>query len=114
MDAGEDFAAIFNLCEGSLWLVIAAVIAWKLRKSAPAARIYWLLPPAFFVFGISDFIESRTGAFWDPWWLLVMKTVCVIVFVVAGLRYRRDKICAGVYRDAGEKTISSSSCDSQS
>ena len=81
MEDRAQFAAIFNLCEASLWFVIAAIIAWKLCKRTQIARFYWLLPPTFVVFGISDFIESRTGAFWEPQWLLVMKTGCVVVFV---------------------------------
>lgn len=91
MDVSEDFAAQFNLCEGCLWLVIAVIIAWRLRRRVGAAKMDWLLPPTFVVFGISDFIEARTGAFWVPWWLLVVKTACVVVFVAVGIRYRRGR-----------------------
>jgi hypothetical protein len=84
------FASTFNLSEATLWLMIAAIIAWKLRKRKQIARFYWLLPPTFAVFGISDFIEARTGAFWEPWWLLVMKTGCVVLFVIVGILHRRN------------------------
>ena len=92
MEDQSALAAMFNLCEGCLWLAIAAVIAVKLRRAPRVERLHWLLPPAFALFGISDFIESRTGAFWEPWWLLVMKTLCVVVFVVVGIHYRRGKL----------------------
>jgi hypothetical protein len=35
------------------------------------------------VFGISDLIESETGAWWEPWWLFVMKSLCVLGFLLA-------------------------------
>ena len=92
MEVSEDFAAKFNLCEGSLWLVIAAIITWRLLSRTRAAKMYWVLPPTFVVFGVSDFIESRTGAFWDPWWLLVIKTACVLVFALVGIRHRQDRL----------------------
>ena len=92
MEISEGFAAKFNLCEGCLWLVIAVIIAWRLRSRARAAKMYWLLPPTFVLFGISDFIESRTGAFWDPWWLLAIKSACVLVFMVVAIRYRQDRL----------------------
>jgi hypothetical protein len=103
MEDSAQFAAIFNLCEASLWFVIAAIIGWKLRKPTQIACFYWLLPPTFVVFGISDFIESRTGAFWEPWWLLAMKTGCVIVFVAVGIRCRRDKLLPNSAHSSSEK-----------
>ncbi len=89
MENGTDFAATFNLCEGILWLGIAGVIAWRHWRSPPHPGICRLLPPAFIVFGISDFIETRTGSFWNPWWLLVMKVSCGMVFCIVCIAYRR-------------------------
>lgn len=92
MDVSENFAAQFNLCEGCLWLGIAGIIAWRLRRRVGSAKMDWLLPPTFVVFGISDFIEARTGAFWVPWWLLVVKTACVVVFLAVGIHHRRERV----------------------
>jgi hypothetical protein len=36
---------------------------------------------AFFIFAISDLVEVRTGAWWKPWWLFLMKAICVCVFL---------------------------------
>ncbi|MBX7208319.1 MAG: hypothetical protein K1X78_08425 [Verrucomicrobiaceae bacterium] len=77
-------AEIFNLGEAALWFAIAAVIAWKRRGREELARIHRCVPPAFFVFSISDLVESQTGAFWEPWWLLAMKAGCVVALVLAG------------------------------
>jgi hypothetical protein len=33
-------------------------------------------------FGGSDVVETRTGAWWHPWWLLVWKGLCVVALVV--------------------------------
>ena len=43
----------------------------------------WLLPACFAVFGLSDVIEAETGAWWHPWWLFVMKALCVLGFLGA-------------------------------
>lgn len=82
--------AIFNLCEAALWFIISAVLLClatiRLRRSRKETL---LLAAAFGVFGLSDLIEARTGAWWDPWWLLVMKAACVLVFLRAFWHYRR-------------------------
>lgn len=81
------FHAIFNYGEAGLWFVIALVLAVRLCMARPWR---WLLPCAFAVFGVSDLIEVQTGAWWDPWWLLVMKAACVLVFLLAWRAHRRQ------------------------
>ena len=39
-----------------------------------------LLAAAFYLFAASDWIEIGTGAWWKPWWLLVIKVCCLVVF----------------------------------
>ncbi len=82
-------ASIFNICEGSLWLLIGFVITIRFARKRPVRSFYWLLPAAFIVFGVSDFIESKTGAFWRPWWLFVMKTGCVAAFLLVAFLHQR-------------------------
>ncbi|HTD65354.1 MAG TPA: hypothetical protein VK846_02340, partial [Candidatus Limnocylindria bacterium] len=41
------------------------------------------------VFGGSDLVEARTGAWWKPWWLFVWKALCVIGLAGAFRRYYR-------------------------
>jgi|UniRef100_UPI0037844476 hypothetical protein len=86
---GEEttFHTVFNHAEAGLWFVIALILAFRGRRQRPWSL---LLPPAFGVFGISDLIEAQTGAWWEPWWLFVMKAACVLVFVLAWRAYRRQ------------------------
>ncbi len=44
---------------------------------------------SFILFGLTDFVEMRTGAWWHPWWLLAWKGGCVAVMVGLLLTYRR-------------------------
>ena len=72
--------AILNYCEASLWFVLGVVVMFAARKqSAAVRRNAWVAFAAFIAFGISDLIEVRTGAWWTPWWLLVLKAACVLV-----------------------------------
>ncbi len=67
-------AALWNLI-GVAFLVAAlarrAVGGAALRRTLLAAAI------AFIAFGWSDVVETRTGAWWRPWWLLLWKGLCV-------------------------------------
>ncbi len=79
---------IFNLCEAGLWSVIAVVLAIRaVRVRGPLRRTLLLLAATFFVFGISDLIEAKTGAWWQPWWLAVLKVGCGIVLGLGFWRY---------------------------
>ena len=78
-----------NLIEGVLWIGIAGIIYARTR-SKPNQRLKELAGRAsfaFFWFGISDFIEVGTGAWYKPIWLLVMKGACVVVLVNCLVKY---------------------------
>ncbi len=77
----------FNYAEALLWFSIALVLAVRLRMRWPWR---WLLPCAFALFGVSDLIEAQTGAWWEPWWLFVLKAACVLVFLLAWRAHRRQ------------------------
>ena len=105
--------AIFNLFEAALWFAISAVFFFRgmfraggrSPESRTRRREMFLLASAFAAFGVSDVIESRTGAWWEPWWLLALKAVCVLVFLRAFRRYRtghRSRRGAGEMRPTGE------------
>lgn len=79
--------AVFNYGEAGLWFIIGLVLAVRLRMPRPWR---WLLPLAFACFGVSDLIEAQTGAWWDPWWLFVLKAACVLVFLLAWGAHRRQ------------------------
>ena len=92
---------IFNLVEGFWWIGLGVWIGWCYRVSpsleqSPACfersgcriksgmtkmhRI--LLAIIFILFGISDFVEMATGAWWRPWWLLAWKTLCIVLGII--------------------------------
>ena len=79
--------AVFNYAEAGLWFVIALVLTVRLRMRRPWR---WLVPVAFGCFGVSDLIEVQTRAWWEPWWLFVLKAACVVVFLLAWRAFRRQ------------------------
>jgi hypothetical protein len=85
--------AIFNYCEAVLWFVLGVVVVIAARRqSAAVRRNAWTAFGAFLAFGVSDLIEVRTGAWWTPWWLFVLKAACVLV--LAGCLFRHLKLKA--------------------
>ena len=88
MEVSVEFHRLFNQIEAGLWFTIALALAIWLRMKRPWR---WLLPLSFGVFGVSDIIEAETGAWWEPWWLFVMKAACVLVFLLAFLERRRQE-----------------------
>ena len=81
-----------NLLEAGLWFAVSLILLAKLwRATGRLRRVFAILAAAFFVFGVSDLIESQTGAWWRPWWLLLLKVGCVAVFVFGFREYYRIK-----------------------
>ena len=79
-----------NLAEAGLWFIIAATaVAIGIRKPAPVRRRCLLLAVTLVAFGLSDLVETRTGAWWRPWWLLAWKSACVGVLLTLLLLARR-------------------------
>ena len=80
-----------NVVEGVLWIAIAGIILARTGRGTDRRR--WRIATTaaigFFWFGISDFIEVGTGAWYRPVWLLMMKAVCVAVLVHCYVRYVR-------------------------
>jgi hypothetical protein len=87
MSAIDPTFVLSNRIEAGLWIVIAvamAVAAWRrrhVRRDCVVAAV------AFALFGISDVVETHTGAWWSPWWLLAWKAVCVLALLVLLKRY---------------------------
>ena len=79
-----------NLIEAGVWFLCGAALLWKTFTTERCLRSTLLmLVVALFVFGGSDIVESRTGAWWRPWWLFVWKAACVVVLLVGFWRYYR-------------------------
>ena len=89
--AVSDFFRNSNFIEAGLWCGIGAailVLGTRLRIGV-CGRVGMFV--TLVAFGISDIVETRTGAWWDPWWLLVWKGVCVIVLITAVVRFVRAR-----------------------
>jgi hypothetical protein len=79
-----------NLIEAAVWFVVSALfIAKTIRAGGRLRLVFLLLAVAFLFFGMSDLIESKTGAWWRPAWLLVLKAICVASFVFGFTAYYR-------------------------
>lgn len=79
-----------NLIEAALWGVLAiALFIYALRSEKSVRGLLLFLAVVLAVFGASDLVEMRTGAWWKPWWLFVWKAACVLAMVFGFLRYYR-------------------------
>ena len=88
----NDLGRTANLGEAALWGLMAAYFLLRFcRANGALRRVFGSLAIAFFLFGISDLIEARTGAWWRPAWLLVLKGGCVIVLLAGFRNYYRVK-----------------------
>jgi hypothetical protein len=78
------------MIEGCLWVVISIILFFKsFRDSREVRGTLRVLSSSFFLFGISDYIEARTGAWWSPFWLLLLKGSCIVIFIVGFGRYSK-------------------------
>ena len=67
----DDLERTGNLIEAGFWVVFATAIAIGASSQPRAMRLLGLTAGAVsLLFGISDLVEARTGAWWRPWWLL--------------------------------------------
>jgi hypothetical protein len=74
---------IANIIEGILWVSIGIVlVVLGLHRTLGAKRKYLVVAGVLICFGVSDFVEAHTGAWWKPWWLLLWKASSV-VFIAA-------------------------------
>jgi hypothetical protein len=79
-----------NLIEAAVWFVVSALFTVKMIRVGGRLRLaFLLLTVAFLFFGMSDLIESETGAWWRPPWLLALKAICVASIVFGFTTYYR-------------------------
>lgn len=82
----------FNFVEGCWWLISGGIVfihrrGWKERNRGAGL----LLAITLVAFGISDFWEVNSGAWFRPWPLLALNVVCVLVFAALGFRRLRQR-----------------------
>ena len=84
-----------NIVEGAFWITVAGIIYIRMQnKNKRLVRIGRLAITAFFMFGISDFIEVNTGAWYKPFSLLLLKAACIATLLYCLKNYiqKGDKI----------------------
>ncbi len=90
-----DIGQIFNMVEGTLWILISFIFFRQRRHLKSNQDLALACMISFALFGLSDFIEIYTRAWYQPIYLLLLKSVCVttflIVFAVYTNRKRADK-----------------------
>ncbi len=75
-----------NYVEAALWSIIGiGFLLHAIVKRGGASSLVASL--GFLLFGLSDVIETRTGAWWRPWWLLALKGACLAVLLALLARY---------------------------
>jgi hypothetical protein len=82
---------VSNYWECFFWCAIAIAFLgfWIVKKHADLLVGVF----AFGLFGLSDYIEAGTGAWWRPWWLLALKVACILTFVILLYRHwRRSRV----------------------
>lgn len=80
----QGFVDDFNWVEASVWLAVAACFyIHVLRHRRPLPKLALAAGLLFLLFGISDIVETRTGAWWRPWWLGVWKGSCIFGMFMA-------------------------------
>jgi hypothetical protein len=84
--------ALSNRIEAVFWIAIAmAMIIAAMRQSGAARIDCFIAAIAFALFGLSDLVETKTGAWWRPWWLFAWKAACVLALLVLFVRYLRRR-----------------------
>ena len=85
-----DLARHGNLIEAGVWFVLALVLGIRALLAERRLRFTMaLLVVTLVAFGFSDVVESRTGAWWRPWWLFLWKAACVVLLAFGFFRYYR-------------------------
>lgn len=82
----------FNYLEAAFWFVVGAgmlIAATVRRKDSNWLILLVIAAVAFCMFGISDIIEARTGAWWRPAGLLVLKLFCISTFIYCYFRGKK-------------------------
>ncbi len=84
----------FNLIEGINWIVLG-LFALSLSNSVPKKhkKLTIFAFMTLIIFGITDFIEIKTGAYWIPSWLLALNILCIagMIFSLAWFAIVRYK-----------------------
>ena len=90
MNNVDPLFVLSNQIEAALWTLIAVGMAVATLRRSSTRRECAIGAVAFALFGVSDLVETTTGAWWRPWWLFAWKGACVlgVILAIASARYR--------------------------
>lgn len=81
-DSIRQVCATFNLLEALFWLTVAAGFVAAFYRKRRNGRLMLGAALLLFLFGVSDFVEMKTGAWYRPWWLFGWKAANLVGLVV--------------------------------
>ncbi|GMU80367.1 MAG: hypothetical protein AMXMBFR47_02380 [Planctomycetota bacterium] len=85
-----------NRAEGVLWTSMGlGILLWSRRRDARQRRLSAQAMIVLILFGVSDFVEATTGAWWRPWWLFAWKAACVLLLIWVFARLLRGGARSG-------------------
>ena len=86
--AGKAVAA-FNFVEALFWIAVSAgFLRRAVLRKVDGRGAFFVAAALFLFFGLSDFVEAGTGAWWRPWWLFAWKAACLAGLVSVYVHYR--------------------------
>ena len=94
-----DSYILFNSLEALLWILIAIILFIRIFYiSQPFKHNTLLGSITFAIFGLSDVAEIIIGGIFAPdqYWLLALKSVCVVTFIVLFVRYVKIRKSVGI------------------
>jgi glycerol-3-phosphate acyltransferase PlsY len=69
----------FNVIEAGIWIALAGWFLFlAVRRRSSLKKTFLVFSATLFVFGISDLIETQTGAWYKPFSLFMLKAICVL------------------------------------
>ncbi len=82
---------VFNAVEGVFWMTIGVGFFLALLRASGNCDLLLTTGILFLIFGASDFVEIRTGAWYRPWWLLTWKASTVVALALMYALYKKRR-----------------------
>lgn len=79
-----DYVFAFNVFEAILWTSIGLYVLVQSIHNQQRRVPLLVIAALFFVFAVSEVVETQTGGWWKPWWLAVWKGGCIASIIVLG------------------------------
>lgn len=82
----------FNVVEAAIWMALATWLLYlALRTRSHLKPTIFVFSVTLYFFGVSDMIETQTGAWYRPLGLFLLKAVCVLLITVCLYQLFRNR-----------------------